>query len=46
MTAASGAAIAVGSLLHRRLPADRIRLVSAAAFALLGLLLLFEAWRG
>jgi Ca2+/H+ antiporter, TMEM165/GDT1 family len=46
MTAASGAAIVVGSLLHRRLPADRIRLVSAAAFGLLGLLLLLEAWRG
>jgi Ca2+/H+ antiporter, TMEM165/GDT1 family len=46
MTAASGAAIAIGSLLHRRLPADRIRLVSAAAFGVLGLLLLLEAWRG
>jgi Ca2+/H+ antiporter, TMEM165/GDT1 family len=46
MTAASGAAIAVGALLHRRLPADRIRVLSAGAFALLGLLLLLEAWRG
>jgi Ca2+/H+ antiporter, TMEM165/GDT1 family len=46
MTAASGVAIVIGSLLHRRLPADRIRLVSAAAFGSLGLLLLLEAWRG
>jgi Ca2+/H+ antiporter, TMEM165/GDT1 family len=46
MTLASGAAIAVGVLLHRRLPADRLRYLAAAAFAVLGLLLLVEAWRG
>ncbi|WP_052664266.1 TMEM165/GDT1 family protein [Nitriliruptor alkaliphilus] len=46
MTVASGAAIAVGRLLHRRLPADRLRLVSAVAFAVFGMLLLVEGLRG
>jgi putative Ca2+/H+ antiporter (TMEM165/GDT1 family) len=36
----------VGRLLHRRLPADRLRLVSAVAFALFGVLLLVEGIRG
>ncbi len=46
MTVASGAAIAVGSLLHRRLPADRLRRAAAVAFAVFGLLLLAEGLRG
>lgn len=46
MTVASGAAIAIGTLLHRRLPADRLRLASAVAFALFGVLLLVEGIRG
>ncbi len=45
MTAASGVAIAVGRLLHRRLPADLLRRLSAIAFALFGILLLIEAIR-
>jgi Ca2+/H+ antiporter, TMEM165/GDT1 family len=46
MTLGSGLAIVVGRLLHRRLPADRLRLVSAVAFALFGVLLLVEGIRG
>lgn len=46
MTLASGAAIAVGSLLHRRLPAHRLQQASAVAFALFGVLLLVEGLRG
>lgn len=46
MTLGSGLAIAVGRLLHRRLPADRLRLVAAVAFALFGVLLLVEGLRG
>jgi putative Ca2+/H+ antiporter (TMEM165/GDT1 family) len=43
VTVASGAAIVVGSLLGRRLPAHRLRLVSAVAFAVFGVLLLEAA---
>lgn len=46
VTVASGAAIVVGSLLGRRLPAHRLRLVSAVAFAVFGALLLVEAATG
>jgi Ca2+/H+ antiporter, TMEM165/GDT1 family len=46
MTLASGVAIAVGTLLHRRLPARRLQQVSAAAFALFGVLLLAEGITG
>lgn len=46
VTVASGAAIVVGALLGRRLPADRLRLVSAVAFAVFGGLLLLEAATG
>ncbi|MEX1178933.1 MAG: TMEM165/GDT1 family protein [Nitriliruptor sp.] len=42
MTLASGAAIAVGRLLHRRLPARRLRLLAAAAFGVFGVLLLLD----
>lgn len=42
MTAASGAAILVGRALGRRLPARRLHRVSAAAFALFGVLLLVD----
>lgn len=45
MTLSAGLAIVVGRLLHRRLPADRLRLASAAAFALFGALLLVDAVR-
>jgi Ca2+/H+ antiporter, TMEM165/GDT1 family len=46
MTAASGMAIAVGAMLHRRLPARRLQQASAVAFALFGTLLLLEGLRG
>jgi Ca2+/H+ antiporter, TMEM165/GDT1 family len=46
MTAASGVAIAVGAMLHRRLPARRLQQASAVAFALFGALLLLEGLRG
>lgn len=45
MTLSAGLAIVAGRLLHRRLPADRLRLASAAAFALFGVLLLVDAVR-
>jgi putative Ca2+/H+ antiporter (TMEM165/GDT1 family) len=46
VTLASVAAIVVGRLLGRRLPAHRLRQVSAVAFAVFGVLLLVEGVRG
>jgi putative Ca2+/H+ antiporter (TMEM165/GDT1 family) len=46
VTVASGAAIVVGTLLGRRLPAHRLRQLSAVAFAVFGGLLLLEAATG
>lgn len=45
MTTSAGLAIVVGRLLHRRLPADRLRLAAAVAFAAFGVLLLVDAAR-
>lgn len=46
MTLAASAAIAIGNLLHRRLPAHRLHQLSALAFALFGVLLLIEGITG
>jgi Ca2+/H+ antiporter, TMEM165/GDT1 family len=46
MTVAAGLAVAVGVLLHRRLPARRLQQVAVLAFALVGLVLIVEAVRG
>lgn len=45
MTAVSGVAVLVGRLLHRRLPAHRLRQVAAVAFVAFGVLLLVEGIR-
>jgi Ca2+/H+ antiporter, TMEM165/GDT1 family len=45
MTAVSGLAIGVGRLLHRRLPTERLRLLSTVAFAAFGVLLIAEGLR-
>lgn len=45
MTLSAGLAIVVGRWLHRSLPARRLRLASAAAFGLFGVLLLVDALR-
>jgi Ca2+/H+ antiporter, TMEM165/GDT1 family len=46
MTVASGAAILVGRVLHRQLPAHRLHQLSGLAFAAFGVLLLVEGIRG
>jgi Ca2+/H+ antiporter, TMEM165/GDT1 family len=46
MTAVSGLAIGVGQLLHRRLPTERLRVLSTVAFAVFGVLLVVEGFRG
>lgn len=46
MVAASALAVAVGVVLHRRLPAHRLQQASAVAFAVVGVLLLAEGIQG